>query len=70
MPATGNPRVVTTLDFSAEDFLAKDWTNLSPTCVTSSPASGGGAASCPLPYDPLSPIMGPLPISGGANLPS
>jgi len=69
MPSSGTPRVVRTVDFTTDDFLATDWTNLSATCITSSAISGGGAAPCPLPYDPISPAIGPLAISGASTLP-
>jgi hypothetical protein len=69
MPSSGTPRVVRTLDFTTDDFLATDWTNLSATCITSSAIPGGGAAPCPLPYDPISPAIGPLAISGASTLP-
>jgi len=70
MPATGVAFVVRTADFTAEDFSATDWTNLSPSCVDSSTNTGGGAAACPLPFDPSAPSLGPLPLSGSTFLPS
>lgn len=69
MPASGSPHVVTTEDFTDAEFLALDWTNLSPECIASSTLPEGGAAPCPLPYDPAAPLQGAYKTSGTSFFP-
>ena len=68
-PGAFSKRVVRTSDFSDADFLAVDWTNLSPSCVVASLAPiGGGSASCPVVFNPSRPT-GSLPLNGASSLP-
>ena len=62
-------RVVTSDDFGLDEFTSQDWTNLSVGCVSASPAViGGGAAKCPVIFDPAAP-KGFLPVYGASQVP-
>ena len=65
MPATGNPRVVTTADFSAEDFKALDWTHFSASCLAQIHETDPRFPTCPLPYQPPAPPA--PPASSGSS---
>lgn len=58
IPATGKPRVVTTSDFSAQEFKALDWTHLSPACLSALQTSDpSNFPVCPAPYRPPQPEL-------------
>lgn len=60
---TDTPHVVKSADFGREEFLAADWTNLPPECVTAAQSSSG--QTCPKPYDPGDPGDGGGGDGGG-----
>jgi len=59
IPATGAPYVVTTSDFTAEDFRVTDWTHMSASCLAQIEESDPRFPACPLPYaPPTAPVPG------------
>lgn len=55
-------RVVQAADFGAAEFLATDWTNLPPPCITTGTVGGTSVNGCPLPFDPTTatPLSAPV----------
>jgi hypothetical protein len=55
----GTKRVVKNTDFGADEFMALDWTNLPPECVTTGTTPGNKTPGCPLPFNPDPPLNPP-----------
>lgn len=60
---TDTPSVVKAADFGRNEFLAEDWTNLPPECVTTALAASG--QTCPKPYNPNDPAEDGVTDGGG-----